>query len=110
MIILRQSTGIKVRVGPAVDATDAVTPETTLALGTADQAELLKANGAATVDISTATFAAVTGSDGWYDLTLTTSHTDTIGELEIIIQDSSLMLPIFAKFQVIEEVVFTRTE
>lgn len=97
---LRQSTGMDIRVGPAI-ATDGVTPVTTLALGTADQAEALKHNGAATVDISSNTFAAVTGCDGWYDLTLTTTDTNTLGQLDIVIQDSSLMLPIFKSFMVV---------
>ena len=101
MQLLKQSTGVDVRIGPAVDATDAVTPETTLALGTADQAELLKHNGAATVDISARTFAAVTGCDGWYDLTLTTADTDTVGMVTIVVQDASLMLPIFKDFMVV---------
>ena len=89
MHFLKQSTAVDVRIGPAVDATDGVTPETTLALGTADQAEALKHDGAATVDISARTFAAVTGADGWYDLTLSTADTGTLGQLDIVIQDSS---------------------
>lgn len=105
-IILRQSTQIVVRVGPFVDATDAVTPETGITLGAADQAEALKAAGAATADISAATWAAITGSDGWYNLTLTTSHTDTVGELEIVVQDSSVCLPVRKMFQVVEEAVY----
>lgn len=104
--ILKQSTQIKVRVGPFVDSTDAVTPETGVSLSAADQAELLKADGAATVDISGATWAAVTGADGWYDLTLTTSHTDTVGELVVVVQDSSVCLPVFARFQVVEEAIY----
>lgn len=98
---LRQSTGITVRIGSAVDATDGVTPETTLALATADQAELLKHTGAATVDISGRTFAAITGCDGWYDLTLTIADTATLGMLTVVIQDSSLMAPIFKDFMVV---------
>lgn len=98
---LRQSTEVKVRVGSAVDAADGVTPETGLTLGAADQAELLKHNGAATVDISAATFAAVTAVDGWYDLTLTASYTDTLGQLTAVVQDSSLMAPIFRDFMVV---------
>ena len=47
MLILRQSTSIDIRVGPFVDATDAVTPETGITLGAADQAEVLKFDGAA---------------------------------------------------------------
>lgn len=106
MSIIRQSTQVVVRIGPAIAVGDGFTPVVTLALGTADEAELLKAAGVATVDISAATFAAVTGADGWYDLTLTTSHTDTVGDLTVIIQDDSLILPIFARFQVVEEAVY----
>ena len=106
MNILKQSTSIVVRVGPFLDATDGVTPETGVTLGGADQAELLKAGGAATVDITAATFAAVTGAGGWYDLTLTTAYTDTVGELVVVIQDASLCLPVFARFQVVEEAVY----
>jgi len=100
MLELKQSTEIKVRIGSAVDATDGVTPETGLTLGSADQAELLKHNGAATVDISGRTFAAITGADGWYDLTLTTTDTNTLGQLTVVVQDSSLMAPIFCEFMV----------
>lgn len=104
--VLRQSTQVVVRIGPAVAVGDGFTPVTTLDLSTADEAELLKAAGAATVSIAAATFAAIASVDGWYDLTLTTSHTDTVGTLDIVINDDSLILPIFARFQVIEEAVF----
>ena len=106
MQFLKQSTAIDVRVGPFVDSTDGVTPETTVALGTADQAEALKNNGAATVSIASNTWAAVTGADGWYDLTLSTTDTNTVGLLDIVVQDSSLCLPVFARFMVVEEAIF----
>jgi len=106
MQILRQSTEIEVRVGPFMDATDGVTPETGVTLGAADQAELLKTNGAATVDISGATWGQVTGCNGWYDLTLTDSHTDTVGLLTVVVQDADVCLPVFMHFMVIEEAVF----
>lgn len=104
--ILRQSTQVVVRVGPFVDVGDGFTPETGVTLSGADEAELLKAAGAATVDISGATWAAITGADGWYNLTLTTSHTDTIGTLDVVVNDDSVCLPVFARFQVIEEAAF----
>jgi hypothetical protein len=104
--ILRKSTQVKVRIGPAVAVGDGFTPVTGLTLSGADEAELLKADGAATVSISGATFAAITGADGWYDLTLTTSHTDTAGTLDVVINDDSLILPIFARFQVVEQAVY----
>ena len=102
MTTLKQSTQLVVRVGPFVDVGDGFTPETGITLGAADEAELLKANGAATVDISGATWAAITGADGWYNLTLTTAHTDTVGELLVVVHDDSVCLPVFARFQVIE--------
>jgi hypothetical protein len=99
---LKQSTGVVVRVGPVMDYQDGVTPVTTLSLSTADQAELLKAAGAATVDISGRTFAAVTGVDGYYDLTLTTSDTGTLGDLTIVIQDASLCVPVSVRCEVVD--------
>lgn len=104
--VLRQSTQVVVRIGPFMDATDAVTPETGITLGAADQAEALKAAGAATVDISGNTWAAIANCGGWYDLTLTTTDTNTIGDLTIVVQDTSVCLPVFARFQVIEEAAY----
>lgn len=104
--VLRQSTQVVVRIGPAVAVADGFTPVTTLALGTADEAELLKAAGAATVSIAGNTFAAITGADGWYDLTLSTTDTNTVGTLEVVINDDSLCLPIHARFQVVEEAAY----
>jgi len=95
---LKQSTSIKVRLGPAM-AVDGVTPVTTLSIAGADQAEILKANGAATVAM-TGTLAAVTGCDGWYDYTVAVGDVDTLGTIDIVIQDTSLNLPIFRSFMV----------
>lgn len=105
MLILKQSTSIDVRMGPFVDATDGVTPETGVTLGAADQAEVLKANGAATSAMA-GTFAAVTGADGWYDYTASTSDTDTVGEVVFVVQDSSVCLPVFTRAYVVEEAIY----
>lgn len=104
-VILKQSTAATLRVGPFMDATDGVTPETGVTLGAADQAEILKATGA-TVDISAATWAAITGAGGWYDLSLTTSHTDTLGMLTVIVQDTSVCMPVFVRAMVLPAVVY----
>lgn len=104
MQILRQSTEVIVRVGPFVDVGDGFTPQTDIALS-GDEAELLK-NASVEVDISGRTWAAVTNCRGWYDLTLTTSDTDTVGLLTVIVQDDSDCLPVFRDFQVIEEAVY----
>jgi len=106
MQYLRANTEVKVRVGPFVDVIDGFTPETGITLGAADEAELLKHNGAATIDISSATWSAVSDCDGWYDLTLTSSHTDTEGLLEVIVQDASLCLPVHVRFMVLAQAAY----
>lgn len=105
MLILKQSTSVDIRIGPFVDATDGVTPETGITLGTADQAEVLKANGAATAAMA-GTFAAVTGADGWYDYTVASGDVDTVGEVVFVVQDSSVCLPVFVRAQVVEEATY----
>ena len=104
-LFLKQSTSIDIRIGPFVDATDAVTPETGITLAGADQAEVLKANGAATVAMA-GTFAAITGADGWYDYTVATGDVDTVGEVMFVVQDLSVCLPVFVRGYVVEEAIF----
>lgn len=104
--VLRQSTQVIVVIGPFVDVTDGFTPETGITLSGADEAEILKSNTSTTTDISGATWAAITGCDGWYALTLTTSLTDTVGALTVMVNDDSVCLPVFARFQVIEEAAY----
>lgn len=106
MLLLKQSTAVDIRVGPFVDATDGVTPETGITLGAADQAEVLRADGAATLDISGATWAAVTGADGWYDLTLSTTATNTLGDLTVVVQDTDTCLPVFVRAMVVPANVY----
>lgn len=106
MQLLKANTSIKVRIGPFVDVTDGYTPETGITLGAADEAELLKNNGAATTSIAANTWAAVTGCDGWYDLTLSTDDTNTEGLITIVVQDDSECLPVFAHFMVLAEAAF----
>jgi hypothetical protein len=103
---LRANTQVKVKIGPAVAVANGYVPVTTLDLSTADEAELFKHDAAAVTDISGATFAAITSADGYYNLTLTTSHTDTEGLLDVVINDDSLMLPIKASFMVLSEAAY----
>ena len=104
---IRQSTSKVVRVCGVVAVGDGFTPVTTLALSTADEAEALRDN-TATLDISGATWAAITGADGCYSLPLDTTATNTVGELVVAIQDDSLTLPVWEMFQVVEEAVYDR--
>lgn len=100
---LRANTEVIVTVGPAVAVGDGFTPITNLDVATADEAELLKHGSTSVVDISGATWAAVTTADGHYSLTITTSLSDTEGMLRVIIQDDSLCLPVKEDFMVLSE-------
>ena len=99
---LRANTQVIVTVGPFVDVTDGFTPQTDITLG-GNEAELIKHGSTSVVDISGATWAAVTSCRGHYSLTLTTSHTDTPGNLRVVVQDDSDCLPVTQDFVVLTE-------
>jgi len=107
---LKQSTSRVVHIGPFVDVTNGYEPETAVTLtgggDNADEAEALKGATGTTVDISANTWAAMTGCDGWYKLTLSTGDTDTLGELVVVIQNDSVHLPVHKTFYVIPANVY----
>ena len=98
---LIRNSAVTVRVGPFVDATTAVAPETGVDVATADEAELLKANGAATVSLASHTWAAVANADGYYDLSLTATDTNTRGELIVAVNDDTVCRPVCMRFNVV---------
>jgi len=104
MFIRQNDTG-KVGIGVAVAVADGFTAVTTLSLAAADSARA-RLGDDTTVDISGYTFAATASMDGTYDLTLQTGITDTVGPLEVMIEDVSLCLPIYQRFYVVEETVY----
>jgi hypothetical protein len=110
MQFLKADTAIKVVVGPFVDVGDGFTPETAVTLtgggDNADEAELLKHDNATTVDISSNTWAALTGVDGYYHLTLTAGNLDTEGQLTVVINNDSVHLPVKAQFMVVNANVY----
>ena len=99
---LRQSTEVDVVIGPFVDKTDGLTPECDIDFSATDECHLMKADGAAAVSIKAATWADYPDVNGYYKLTLTTSHTDTMGPLTIAINDDSVCLPVLARFAVLD--------
>lgn len=103
---IKADTATTVIIGPFVDASDGVTPETGITLGAADSAELLKHGSATVVDISGNTFTAVTNADGLYSLSLTAANLDTEGRLSIFIDDSSVAESVRTDFMVVNANVF----
>lgn len=87
MRLLRQSTQVKVPLGPLVDATDGFTLEASVAFGSTD-ACIIKHDASAIVDISSNTFSSHLGA-GLYNVTLTASNTDTLGLLSVIAYDAA---------------------
>src|SRR3989304_6007279 len=88
MTWLKQSTAGDVALGPFVDATDGVTPETGLSL---TQAECrLKKNGGAWAQKNQASTAAHE-EEGWYEVNLDATDTNTLGILVLAVYVSGAL-------------------
>lgn len=99
---LRQSTAVEVPVGPFVDETDGRTIESALTLTQPDIR--LKKGGAAWAQKS----AAQTLSheeNGWYEVSLSTTDTDTLGALMLAINEAGA-LPVWREFMVVTQQVW----
>lgn len=102
MRFLRQSTAVDVAVGPFLDETDGITTETGLTITQPDIR--LKKNGGAWAQKS----AAQTLSheeNGWYECNLSTTDTDTLGVLMLVIDETGA-LPVWHTFQVVTANVY----
>jgi len=96
---LKQSTQVVVQVGPFLDKTDGLTEETGLAgAGT----ELSKAGAA----FGAGPVLGTHDSDGWYPITLTTTHTNTLGTLQLKVHDAATHLPVWKEFEVLAANVY----
>lgn len=99
MRVLKQSTAATVLLGPFLDKTDGVTEESGLATtGT----EISKAGGAFAAGPTLGTH----DSDGWYPISLTTTHTNTLGDLTVKVHDAATHLPVWAHFTVLPANVY----
>lgn len=98
-LIIRQSTEITAKIGPFLDATDGVTEETGLAAG---GTEISKNGGA----YATGPVLGTHDAEGWYPITLTATHTDTVGRLRVKSQNAATHLPVWIELQVVEEAIY----
>jgi hypothetical protein len=103
---LRANTEVIVVIGPFPDVGDGFTPQVDIDISGTNEAELIKHDSATVVDISGATWAAVTDCRGHYALTLTTGYTDTEGNLRVVVQDDSDCLPVKEDFLVLSEAAY----
>lgn len=102
MRILKQSTAVTPKVGPFLDSTDGITAETALTISQSD-CLLSKAYGsfAQKNDTSSATHDA----GGWYAVPLNTTDTNTLGPLQLSIQESGAV-PVFEQWLVVPANVY----
>ncbi|KKL56638.1 hypothetical protein LCGC14_2243390, partial [marine sediment metagenome] len=103
MPFLRQSTAQTFRFGPFLDATDGVTEEVGLTITPALR-RLSKDGGA--FGAASGAVNATHDSDGWYSASLTTTDTDTVGELILNVQVPATHLPVWMRWWVLEEEVY----
>jgi hypothetical protein len=107
--VLRQSDAIELVIGPFVDATDGVTAETALTITQAD-VRLKKCTAAGDCAASAQKNEATAAShdeNGWYEIDLDATDTDTVGILKISVQESGAM-PVWLYCAVVEEAVYDR--
>lgn len=96
---LKQSTQYVDLIGPFLDKTDGVTEEAGLATtGT----EISKAGAAFGAGPALGTH----DSEGWYPVTLTTTHTNTLGPLILKCHDAATHLPVWKVYEVLAANVY----
>lgn len=96
---LKQSTAITVPMGPFLDETDGVTPQTGLSSQT----------GRITKVGTGASFTASSWTHDWnghYLVGLSTSHTDTLGLLRIAFNSAASYLPVWEEFMIVPANIF----
>lgn len=102
MLFLKQSTASQdVLIGPFVDSTDGVTAETALTISNTDIR--ISKNGANIVAKNSG--GGTHDENGWYQITLDATDTNTVGRLQIHVNESGA-LPVWAEFQVLEEDIY----
>ncbi len=94
---LKQSTAVTVKAGPFVDSTDGVTAETALTISQADIR--LSKNGGAFAQSNNAT-GATHDENGWYDIPLDTTDTNTLGTLRVSVSETGA-LPVWVDVMVV---------
>lgn len=102
MTFLRQSTAATIKLGPFVDSSDGVTAETALTISQADVR--LSKNGGDMAQKNSAT-SATHDEIGYYDVSLDTTDTNTLGRLRVMVSESGA-LPVWHDFIVLPANVY----
>jgi hypothetical protein len=100
MLFLKQSTTVNLKVGPFVDKTDGVTPETALT-----PTVKLSKNGGTLAARNSAT-AIAHDAEGWYTVEVNATDTNTLGRLQVSVVDAATHLPVLQHYTVLPANVF----
>lgn len=101
-VLLKQSTAVNVKLGPFVDDTDGVSAETGLTISQAD-VRLAKNDG--NWGQKNDSNAATHEENGWYEVALNATDTNTLGTLIVAVNESGA-LPVWREFQVVPANVY----
>lgn len=99
---LKQSTSVEIGMGPFLDETDGKTAETALTITQADVR--LKKNAGAWAQKNDSN-SATHEENGWYEVSLNTTDTNTLGILLVAIHESGA-LPVWREFLVVPANVY----
>jgi hypothetical protein len=107
MLWLKQSTAVTFQLGPFVDVTDGVTPETGLAtnMDNATTGIRVSKNGAASADRNSGT-APSHDDDGYYRVELSITDTNALGTLHVQYEELGVTLPAWKDFMVLPQNVY----
>ena len=115
MRFLRTNTAIRLTVGPFLDKTDGVTPETTLTVTSCKLTLMVDNGNVPTLVLDTAPTASggandmvhVTGDDaGFYDLELAAGNVNYLGRAMLAITDAATHCPVFHEFMILPANVY----
>lgn len=103
MQLLKYNTATTLKLGPFVDAEDAVTPETGLTIAQADIQ--ISKNGGAFAQTSASSPVTTHDADGWYPIPLTATDTGTLGRVTVQVNMSGA-LPVWVHATVVPANVY----
>ncbi len=115
MRLLRTNTAVRVSVGPFLDKTDGVTPETAITVTSCKLTMVVDDANVPTLILDTAPTASggsndmvhITGDDaGWYDLELAAANVNYLGRAVLSITDAATHCPVWHEFMIVPTMVY----
>jgi hypothetical protein len=115
MQYLRTNTATRITVGPFLDKTDGITPETALTVTSCKLTFVVDDGGVPTLVLDAAPTASggandmvhITGDDaGYYDLELAAANVNYLGRAKLAITDAATHCPVFHEFMIVPAVVY----